>query len=552
MKKNLLLMMLCCPAMLAAQNGVTVSGLAVNAGSPTTVTFNVNWQTPMPVALWSDTVWVFVDYNKNGVMERLPVTSATASAGTVTKIPGNDKGVWVAGNARSAGSFSATVRLFTTVSSVGGACAYASNYPPVGEYTATDKIEFTGTPDYKVVLERYDNSTYTATVNKNEPFLLTSGEAVLSFTDKTGAPGTLSCMPSTPYNLTVSATAYCAGSSVTFALSNTMLGQTYWLYKDSNPVNTLTGTGSAATFTGAFAGAGVYTAQAIADMGYCPVTMNGNLPVVSNLLPDVPAMGGGGSQCGGTKSITATAGSGGNGNRWTDNSSTVSSRSVGTGTYYAVTTSAAGCESGTASVAVTINTVPSAPTMGGGGSQCGGTMDITATPGSDGNGIRWTDGSGTTVTRSVGTGTYYAVTTSAAGCESGTASVAVTIRQAGTEGQAPDAICICADGLHDCSGTCKLSCGNFSVCDGFTYVQDVDALSYDAAVSACQGLGPEWRLATRAELGCMCQHESLLPEYLKRGWAIYSNNMGTWCVRFDGCYGDACTGRDWIYAKCVK
>jgi uncharacterized protein (TIGR02145 family) len=65
-------------------------------------------------------------------------------------------------------------------------------------------------------------------------------------------------------------------------------------------------------------------------------------------------MGGGGTQCGGTMNITASAGSGGAGIRWTDNNSTVSSRSVGTGTYYAVTTSAAGCESGTASVAVTI------------------------------------------------------------------------------------------------------------------------------------------------------------------------------------------------------
>jgi hypothetical protein len=128
-------------------------------------------------------------------MERLPVTDATASAGTVTKIPNNDKGVWVAGNARSAGSFSATVRLFTTVSSVGGACAYASNYPPVGEYISATEISFTGTPEYQVVLERVDKSTYTATVGKNKLLLIPSGEAALSFTDKTGAPGRLKPIP---------------------------------------------------------------------------------------------------------------------------------------------------------------------------------------------------------------------------------------------------------------------------------------------------------------------------------------------------------------------
>ncbi|MDR3180939.1 MAG: hypothetical protein LBT61_03300, partial [Prevotellaceae bacterium] len=50
------------PIMLPAQNGVTVSNLAVNAG---TVTFEVGWgknTVPSTVKPWSDTVWVFVDY----------------------------------------------------------------------------------------------------------------------------------------------------------------------------------------------------------------------------------------------------------------------------------------------------------------------------------------------------------------------------------------------------------------------------------------------------------------------------------------------------------
>jgi hypothetical protein len=188
MKKNLLLMMLCCPAMLAAQqtNGVTVSGLAVSAGSPTTVTFNVSWQTPMPVALWSDTVWVFVDYNKNGKMERLPVTGATVSAGTVTKISGNDKGVWIVGNARTQESFSATVKLLTTVKDVGGACVYGSNYPPVGEYTSATEISFTGTPMYEISLTNSGGET--TTVESGDTFLLPCDYTLTSFTDATGAP----------------------------------------------------------------------------------------------------------------------------------------------------------------------------------------------------------------------------------------------------------------------------------------------------------------------------------------------------------------------------
>jgi uncharacterized protein (TIGR02145 family) len=197
--KKLLLMMLCLPAILAAQsNGVKVSNLAVSAG---TVTFNVSWQKPMPVALWSDTVWVFVDYNKNGVMERLPVTGATTSAGTVTKISGNDKGVWVAGDARKNGSFSAKVELFTEIKDVAGACAYASNYPPVGEYTSINKIEFTGMPMYEIALTKLGGDT--VTVKSGDTFLLPCNSALTSFTDATGAPGVMNCsMPGSTVNFT--------------------------------------------------------------------------------------------------------------------------------------------------------------------------------------------------------------------------------------------------------------------------------------------------------------------------------------------------------------
>jgi hypothetical protein len=190
MKKILLSMMLCMPMMLAAQNGVTVSGLSVNAG---TVTFNVSWdRDKMPVALWSDSVWVFVDYNKAGRMTRLPITAVTASAGAATMTPGNDKGAWVIGNARSAGSFSATVTLLTATADIAGACAYASNYPPVGEYYNNyTEIAFTGTPPYEVVLKDAGGGTITQTVYS--PYVLACGYTVESVTDKTG---TVNCVPS--------------------------------------------------------------------------------------------------------------------------------------------------------------------------------------------------------------------------------------------------------------------------------------------------------------------------------------------------------------------
>jgi hypothetical protein len=173
------------PLLLSAQNGVTVSDLAISAG---TVTFHVSWdRDAMPVALWSDSVWVFVDYNNAGEMKRLPVSSATASAGTVIQIPGNDKGVWVVGNARSAGSFSATVTLLTATATATGACVYASNYPPVGIFVRTSDIRFTGTPPYELVLE--DGYGKPQTLSVSSTFTVPDNYTLASFIDKTGAPG---------------------------------------------------------------------------------------------------------------------------------------------------------------------------------------------------------------------------------------------------------------------------------------------------------------------------------------------------------------------------
>jgi hypothetical protein len=178
-------------------NGVTVSNLAVNAG---TVTFNVSWQQPMPVEPWSDTVWVFVDYNDAGKMERLPLSGASltspswAAASVTFGKDGNNKGAWVVGNARSAGSFSATVQLLTAVADLSGVCAYASNYPPVGEYIDATHLSFTGTLPYYLVLASAESGARTYSINDSY-YNLYGGDTLKSFTDKTGAPGIFHCIP---------------------------------------------------------------------------------------------------------------------------------------------------------------------------------------------------------------------------------------------------------------------------------------------------------------------------------------------------------------------
>jgi hypothetical protein len=176
----------------AQTNGVAISNFAVDAG---TVTFEVSWNKADMPSIWSDSVWVFVDYNDNGTMKRLPLTGAAlleSSApgyGRVIEVPGNTSGMWVAGNARStvSGSFWAKVQLYTTENVVGGACVYASNYPPVGRFTTGSDIAFTGTPMYNITFKRTDGTTYTLSSRDNMPVLPT--DTLLSFVDATGAPG---------------------------------------------------------------------------------------------------------------------------------------------------------------------------------------------------------------------------------------------------------------------------------------------------------------------------------------------------------------------------
>ena len=185
------------PMVLAAQNGVILSNLVSGAG---TVTFNVSWDERDVPEVWSDTVWVFVDYNKAGKMARLPLSGATltnsswryASVIFGEAEGGNDQGAWVVGNARTQGYFSTKVSLYSATTDLPGACVYASNYPPKGLFTTPTNVSFTGTPLFKIVLKE-PNGSGTLTGYADRSYITPAGYTLVSFTDGTGAPGILPC-----------------------------------------------------------------------------------------------------------------------------------------------------------------------------------------------------------------------------------------------------------------------------------------------------------------------------------------------------------------------
>jgi hypothetical protein len=220
--KKLLLLIICALSALAgaAQSNVSVSNFqATQETSATTATFNVRW-----TSAGNDSVWVFVDYNTAGTMKRLPLTAATASAGAAVHKP-NEWGAWLVAPADGGDPFSATVTLSSSTTFSYGACAYAINHPPVGQYEAVDTIRFNGTPPFEVT---FADGSGTASVDKDAAKSYSfTGKTIASFTDATRAPGSTRCKTSNTYTLAVSASSYCEDLGVTFALDGTERGANY-------------------------------------------------------------------------------------------------------------------------------------------------------------------------------------------------------------------------------------------------------------------------------------------------------------------------------------
>jgi hypothetical protein len=274
-----------------------------------------------------------------------------------------------------------------------------------------------------------------------------------------------------------------------------------------------------------------------------------------------------------TSSATATGGDGVISYQWRRNGSNISGATAATYTPTAYNTTGGTftrwAKDNTCNTTLTqsfgqwvlsVNAAPSVPTMRGSSSYCtSGT--ITATAGSGGNGIKWDNNSTTSLRTVTATGTYRAVTTSAAGCTSSTATITVTIVQKGTSGNAATA-CGCAPGLTDCSGTCETSCCTYCVswntCEGFTEVttKTADAIgSWGTVSAACSNIGTGWRVPNIVELRCMCQNKTKLPTSISYGVYWSATLTGAAHVKCD--FSSNCTFTSGGvntggYVKCVK
>ncbi|MDR0613594.1 MAG: hypothetical protein LBG45_09010 [Dysgonamonadaceae bacterium] len=391
------LLLFLCPVALSAQNGVTVTNLVLDAG---TVTFDVSWnKNTMPVEVWSDSVWVFVDYNNNGKMERLPLlpgatltaTSAPGSA-AVIQYSGNNKGVWVVGNARTAGTFSATVRAGFKPALTGGACVYASNYPPVAEYTSPTQLVFTGTPPYDIVLKHTGGGTVVTQSGSN--FYVPASYTVESFTDKTGAPGTFTCiLPTISAHPTVS-TSICSGGTVSLSVTASSAATYQWKKNGNNITNEGTGYTSANYTTAALGANATYSVVVSNGLSACSATSSDALVTV-HAIPTINTHPASTSACSATTVQLGVTASSAATYQWKKNGVDVSDGTGGTSATY--TTAALGanatysvvvsnglsaCSVTSSSALVTVYAIPTINTQPVSTSACSATtvqLGVTAT-----------------------------------------------------------------------------------------------------------------------------------------------------------------------------
>ena len=261
----------------------------------------------------------------------------------------------------------------------------------------------------------------------------------------------------TPTAVTVTGGGTQCGGTMTLTASGGTGGTIYWQNITSNGTSTATASTSQ---TVSASGTYYFRARSVdgcwSDQGSATVTINS--------VPTTVTVSGGGTQCGGSITLTASGGTGGT-IYWQNTTSNGTSNAIAgssqvvsaSGTYYFRAQSSQGCWGDQGSATVTINEVPQVVSVTGGGTQCGGTIDLSASGGTGGT-IYWqgttSDGTSTVTPTSAQTvsesGTYYFRSQSAQGCWGDEGSAVVVINEI------PDPVTVTGGGTQ-CGGTMILT-----------------------------------------------------------------------------------------------
>jgi len=258
-------------------------------------------------------------------------------------------------------------------------------------------------------------------------YTVTATDPLSGCTSNMGGSAVISINPlPTAYSVTGGGSYCSGGTGVLVGLSSSATGVTYQLYRGSTTVGSpVSGTGGAISF-GLQTTAGVFTVAATVTSTGCTNNMTGSATISINALPVAYTVTGGGSYCaGGTGLHVGLSGSSTGVNYQLYRGGTPVGSLVGgtgsaldfgifttAGTYTVVATvSGTGCTANmTGSATITINPLPTAYSVTGGGGYCAGGGGVAVGLGSSASGISYQLFRGTTTVGSPVAGTGSAIT----------------------------------------------------------------------------------------------------------------------------------------------
>ena len=333
----------------SASTTVTVnpvpSAPSVTAGSATSFCFGGS--VVLSSNAGSGNQWLFND---------VPITNATSNTYTVTT-PGNYSVINTVNNCVSSASTSITV-IVNALPTVPVITASGSTTVCSGTSVTLTSSAGTGNQWYKdgVILPGAVNATYAAFVAGSYTDTVTNASGC-----KTGSPATVVTVSAYPSVANITAggpTTFCNGNNVVFTSSAGTGNQ--W-YKDGVAITGATNVTYTANTSGKYT-------DTVSNTAGCK-TGTLSTTVTVNALPPVPVISAGGpiTFCtGGSVALTTTAtGS----NQWYKdltviNGATASTYSITvSGSYTVINTNAAGCTSTSTPTVVTVNLIPSKPSI---------------------------------------------------------------------------------------------------------------------------------------------------------------------------------------------
>jgi|GEM_PF-626994 gliding motility-associated-like protein len=260
------------------------------------------------------------------------------------------------------------------------------------------------------------------------------------------------------------------------------------------------------------AASGTYTVTTTSAAG-C-TSPNATVTVVVNPLPVTPVLSTNSPICAGS-TLTLGTTSGGPTYTWTgpngftsgvQNPSIAGASTLASGTYSLTVTSGAGCASAVATIAVTVNALPTAPTLGSNSPVCsGGAINLTTTsggptytwtgPNSFTSGVQNPTIAGATVAAS---GTYSLTVTAGGGCTSPMSTISVVVNQTPAATVAGSNSPICAGATLNLTSTATTGTTyNWTGPNGFTSTSQNPSIA--GATTAASGT---YTVTTTSAAGC--------------------------------------------------